>query len=204
MLTMEEREMTTRKSFTEDEIRAIEPLEKRNHYILSYNQQRLWFIGQQDPHSPAYNLPGIFEFDKPNDPESDLVYKGVVFNEMKGAMSSPVSTLWQSITEHLFPTTTYHYNSGGDPKVIPDLSYQQLKEFYQTHYHPSNAYIFMYGNGDIEKHLAFLNDGYLKHFDRLTDFPEVIGQKPFSSGAPASPSATTLGTMLNVYKEQNY
>ena len=61
------------------------------------------------------------EFEQPDNPQSPLVFKGVVFNEMKGAMSSPTSTLWQTLTEHLFPTTTYHYNSGGDPAHIPDL-----------------------------------------------------------------------------------
>ena len=79
------------------------------------------------------------EFAKPDDSNSDLTYKGVVYNEMKGAMSSPVSQLWQLFTKHLFPTTTYHYNSGGDPEQITNLSYEGLKSFYKKHYHPSNA-----------------------------------------------------------------
>ena len=66
------------------------------------------------------------EFIDAEDPQSSLVYKGVVFNEMKGAMSSVTSTLWQTLCHHLFPSTTYHYNSGGDPEHIPDLSYEQL------------------------------------------------------------------------------
>ena len=81
------------------------------------------------------------EFEEMSNPETDLVYKGVVFNEMKGAMSSPVSQLWQKISKHLFPTNTYHYNSGGEPAEITDLSYQQLKSFYSSHYHPSLSLI---------------------------------------------------------------
>ncbi|UQB43060.1 insulinase family protein [Thiomicrospira microaerophila] len=89
-----------------------------------------------------------FEFEKMDDANSPLTYKGVVFNEMKGAMSSPVSTLWQTLTTELYPTSTYHYNSGGEPEAIPDLTYQQLVAFHQTHYHPSNAVFMTYGNQD--------------------------------------------------------
>lgn len=69
------------------------------------------------------------EFAEPHNPDSELVYKGVVYNEMKGAMSSPTSVLWDQVTRYVFPTTTYHFNSGGDPEAIPDLSYEQLKAF---------------------------------------------------------------------------
>ena len=87
------------------------------------------------------------EFAEPDNPDSELVFKGVVFNEMKGAMSSPTSVLWQAVSEHLFPsTTTYHYNSGGEPEHIPDLSYEELVNFYRTHYHPSNAVFMTYGD----------------------------------------------------------
>ncbi|MGE8654162.1 MAG: insulinase family protein [Acinetobacter gandensis] len=74
------------------------------------------------------------------------VYKGVVFNEMKGAMSSPSDQLYHQLAHHLFPETTYHYNSGGDPKDIPDLSYAELVSFYKSHYHPSNAVFMTFGN----------------------------------------------------------
>jgi len=66
------------------------------------------------------------EFAEADNPQSELVFKGVVFNEMKGAMSSIPSVLWGKLCEHLFPTTTYHYNSGGEPENIPDLSYDEL------------------------------------------------------------------------------
>ncbi|OTG82585.1 peptidase M16 [Acinetobacter sp. ANC 5054] len=74
------------------------------------------------------------------------VFKGVVFNEMKGAMSSPSDQLYHQLAHHLFPETTYHYNSGGDPKDIPDLSYDELVGFYKSHYHPSNAVFMTFGN----------------------------------------------------------
>jgi len=86
------------------------------------------------------------EFADPENPESPLEFKGVVYNEMKGAMSSVTSTLWHTLTRYLFPTTTYHFNSGGEPDCIPNLSYNQLREFYRSHYHPSNAIFMTFGN----------------------------------------------------------
>jgi Zn-dependent M16 (insulinase) family peptidase len=107
------------------------------------------------------------EFADPDNPDSELLYKGVVFNEMKGAMSSPSSTLWQTLTKYLFPATTYHYNSGGDPEHIPDLSYRELKAFYKSHYHPSNAVFMTYGNIPAIEHQQRLNEKALSHFDKL-------------------------------------
>jgi Zn-dependent M16 (insulinase) family peptidase len=107
------------------------------------------------------------EFEKPDDPTTDLVYKGVVYNEMKGAMSSPTSQLWQSLSSHLFPTTTYHYNSGGEPDHIVDLSYDDLVQFYRHHYHPSNAIFATYGNIPACEHHERFEELALKRFDRL-------------------------------------
>jgi hypothetical protein len=86
------------------------------------------------------------EFEEADNTNSNLVYKGVVFNEMKGAMSSISSTLWQTLSSHLFPTSTYHYNSGGEPADIPSLNYDDLVAFYKTHYHPGNAMFMTFGN----------------------------------------------------------
>lgn len=86
------------------------------------------------------------EFAETDNPDSELVFKGVVFNEMKGAMSSVPSQLWHTLCKYLYPTTTYHYNSGGEPEDIPNLTYEQLKDFYRTHYHPSNAIFMTYGD----------------------------------------------------------
>lgn len=82
-------------------------------------------------------------------PASALVYKGVVFNEMKGAMSSAHSVLYERLNHHLFPTTTYHYNSGGEPADIPDLTHEALLAFHRRHYHPSNAVFMTFGNADV-------------------------------------------------------
>ena len=106
------------------------------------------------------------EFAEPNNPESDLVYKGVVFNEMKGAMSSPTSTLWQTFTKYLFPETTYHHNSGGEPTSIPDLTYEQLREFYASHYHPSNAVFMTFGDLDVAAVQTKIHEQALKGFER--------------------------------------
>lgn len=74
------------------------------------------------------------------------VFKGIVFNEMKGAMSSPTDQLYHRLAHYLYPQTTYHYNSGGDPACIPDLVHQDLVDFHASHYHPSNAVLMTYGN----------------------------------------------------------
>ena len=103
-----------------------------------------------------------------------LVYKGVVYNEMKGAMSSPNQVMARSILNALYPETTYSYNSGGDPSIIPRLTYDQLKSFHRRHYHPSNAFFYTYGNLPLNDHLDFINQKILKHFKRIdsdTDVP---------------------------------
>ncbi|OUY06046.1 insulinase family protein [Acinetobacter populi] len=100
-----------------------------------------------------------FENDKP-------VFKGIVFNEMKGACSAPTDQLYHKLAQHLYPQTTYHYNSGGDPKDIPDLSYQELVDFYKSHYHPSNAVFMTFGDADVyDLHEKFEQQA-LKHFEK--------------------------------------
>lgn len=101
------------------------------------------------------------------DPNSALQFKGVVYNEMKGAMSSATAQLWQTLSSYLFPTTTYHYNSGGEPTHIPDLTYEQLKHFYREHYHPSNAIFMTYGDIPAIEHQTSFEELALKRFDRL-------------------------------------
>ncbi len=109
------------------------------------------------------------EFENPSDPSSALVYKGVVFNEMKGAMSTPVSALWHTLCEHLYPTTTYHYNSGGEPECIPDLSYEELTAFYRSHYHPSNAVFMTFGSLPAARHQQRMHEQALVRFARLDE-----------------------------------
>jgi Zn-dependent M16 (insulinase) family peptidase len=101
-----------------------------------------------------------------NDIKDPLVYKGVVFNEMKGALSSPERVQEESILAALFPGHTYGYNAGGDPVNIPDLDFEEIKQFHDTFYHPSNAYIYFYGDDDPEKRLELM-DGYLKPYQAI-------------------------------------
>ena len=108
------------------------------------------------------------EFAEPGNADSELVYKGVVFNEMKGAMSSPLSALHQSLHSALFPTVTYHFNSGGDPERIPDLSYADLKAFHARHYHPSNAIFMTYGDLPASHHQQQFDSLALNRFDSQT------------------------------------
>ena len=120
------------------------------------------------------------EFSEPEDTNSELVYKGVVFNEMKGAMSSPVSQLYQNIKHYLFPYNTYHFNSGGDPEAITDLTYDQLKAFYKTHYHPSNATFFTFGDRPAADIQQRIHDQALHRFKALDHKLEVPLEKRFS------------------------
>lgn len=102
------------------------------------------------------------EFREPQDPTSPLEYRGIVFNEMKGALNSAMSRLSEAISESLFPDLTYGCNSGGDPKVIPQLTYAQLKDFHQAYYHPSRCLFFFYGDLPLEGHLDFLAEHCLE------------------------------------------
>ena len=121
------------------------------------------------------------EFEEPTNPESDLVYKGVVFNEMKGAMSSISSQLWQAVGESLFPDTTYGVNSGGEPENITDLSYEQLQDFYKTHYHPDNATFVTFGDISAKEHQFKIQEFALKHFAPLNKRIEVPLQDKFDN-----------------------
>ncbi len=119
------------------------------------------------------------EFSEPGNPDSELEFKGVVFNEMKGAMSSPVSTLWQTLTKHLFGSTTYHFNSGGEPECIPDLSYQELIDFYKVHYHPSNAIFMTFGDIPAEEQQERFETLVLSQFERLDKVITVDDEKRY-------------------------
>ena len=119
------------------------------------------------------------EFEQAADSASPLVFKGVVYNEMKGAMSSVTSTLWQTLCQYLYPSTTYHYNSGGDPQHIPDLSYQDLLAFYRRHYHPSNAVFMTFGDIPAIEHQEKFQNLALQHFLRHGDCPHVGDEKRY-------------------------
>jgi Zn-dependent M16 (insulinase) family peptidase len=104
------------------------------------------------------------DFADPDDPAS-LMIKGVVFNEMKGAMADPSSLLGRRLNAALFPTTCYGQNSGGEPLVIPELTWEQLRAFHKSYYHPSNSWIFTYGNLPLEEHLRHIDKLALSRFE---------------------------------------
>ena len=101
------------------------------------------------------------------DTEGPLKYNGVVYNEMKGAFSSPDEVLEREIMNSLFPDTPYGCESGGDPDHIPELSYEEFLQFHKTYYHPSNSYIYLYGNMDMAEKLEFIDEHYLSAFEKL-------------------------------------
>ncbi|MDT8444501.1 MAG: insulinase family protein [Desulfuromonadales bacterium] len=112
------------------------------------------------------------DFADPNDPDS-LMIKGVVFNEMKGAMADPSSLLGRRLNAELFPTTCYGENSGGEPLVIPELTWEQLCAFHKSYYHPSNSWIFTYGDLPIEEHLQHIEELALSRFERQDVVSEI-------------------------------
>ena len=125
----------------------------------------------------SFKQEGIrFEFEDPADPTSGLRYKGVVFNEMKGALASPQAAVQHLVGRALFPHLTYEHISGGDPEHIPDLTWDHLRKFHAVHYHPSNAYFYTYGDKPLEETLAMIEENVLKHFERIqvdTSIPDV-------------------------------
>ncbi|HIJ69397.1 MAG TPA: peptidase M16, partial [Deltaproteobacteria bacterium] len=134
-----------------------------------------------------------------SDPDAPLAIKGVVYNEMKGVYSSPDSMLSEVSQQSLFPDTTYGLDSGGDPRVIPSLTFEQFKSFHEKFYHPSNARIYFYGNDDPDRRLEIIQ-GYLKDFGRSepeSDVPiQALKDKPsriVRSFAAGSGEAVTGG-----------
>ena len=112
--------------------------------------------------------------------DADLEISGVVYNEMKGAFSSPEGVLDRVILNSLFPDTSYANESGGDPEVIPELTYEQFLDFHRKYYHPSNSYIYLYGDMDMEEKLRWLDEKYLSDFDQIQVDSQIRYQEPFT------------------------
>ncbi len=115
------------------------------------------------------------------DEKDEITINGVVYNEMKGAFSSADDVLERQILAALFPDTSYAFESGGDPDVIPELSYEEFLEFHRTYYHPCNSYIYLYGDLDMVEKLQWLDEKYLQHFPKGQVESEIKEQKPFSA-----------------------
>lgn len=120
------------------------------------------------------------EFANPFDKNSLLEHKGIVFNEMKGALSTPSARLGEFIHEALFPDTPYGVNSGGTPAIITELTYEGLKQFYQTFYHPSRCLFFFYGSLPLEGHLDFIAKHALEGVEKKDSLPPIPSQSRFS------------------------
>ena len=138
----------------------------------------------------AVFYPNIYQSDKTfrqegwsyhlDDPDGELTLSGVVYNEMKGAFSSPEGVLDRVILNSLFPDTSYANESGGDPEVIPELTYGQFLDFHRKYYHPSNSYIYLYGDMDMEEKLRWLDEKYLSAFDAIEVDSAIRYQQPFA------------------------
>ena len=138
----------------------------------------------------AVFYPNIYQNDKTfrqegwsyklDDPDGELTISGVVYNEMKGAFSSPEGVLDRVVLNSLFPDNAYSVESGGDPEVIPELTYEQFLDFHRKYYHPSNSYIYLYGDMDMEEKLRWLDEKYLSDFENEPVDSEIHLQKPFT------------------------
>ncbi len=115
--------------------------------------------------------------------DDELTINGVVYNEMKGAFSSPDDVLYREIMNSLYPHTSYAVESGGDPDVIPELTYEDFLAFHQKYYHPSNSYIYLYGDMDMEERLAYLDREYLSEYEALSVDSAPAAEPPFQEMA---------------------
>ncbi len=136
-------------------------------------------------HPLIYSKPEIFyqegwhhEFAE----DGTVSYKGVVFNEMKGATSDPDDILEEAVMQGLFPDNCYKHNSGGAPASIPDLTYDMFIANHKKYYDPSNSYIFIDGSVDIDTTLGIIDDEYLSHYDAAPEIPPIDMQKPSDGG----------------------
>ncbi len=117
-----------------------------------------------------------YEIDSPDAP---LRYSGVVYNEMKGATSSPEDLLETELLKRLYPDTAYAFESGGNPEKIPDITQESFVAFHKKYYHPSNSYIYLYGDMDIDGTLSFIDEEYLSHFSRQEVDSALVKQSLF-------------------------
>ncbi|GKX30999.1 peptidase [Vallitalea longa] len=165
--------------------------DKTMYPVASLNDKD--FINLIDVYMDAVFYPNIYErpeilrqegwhYDLAN-PEEDITIKGVVYNEMKGAFSSPEQVLFRKIQQSLMPDTPYAYESGGDPDYIPNLTEEGFLDFHKKYYHPSNSYIYLYGDSDVVEMLQWLDDKYLSEFDSIEIDSKINRQEPFDEFA---------------------
>ena len=131
----------------------------------------------------------------PENPTGDLKITGIVYNEMKGVFSDPESCLYRSVSNRLLPNTLYANESGGDPVAIPDLTYEQLKGFHETYYHPSNGYFFLYGDIPTKDYLEFLAD----KLDKIPKSDALASSTPLKSEITRQNSWQAPQTLRDTY-----
>ena len=137
-------------------------------------------------HPNVYKEPKIFrqegwhyEIEDIGGENEEIKLNGVVYNEMKGAFSNPDSVLERYTLRSLFPDTTYSNESGGLPEKIPELKYEEFLSFHRQFYHPSNSYIYLYGDMDMEEKLGWIDEHYLGSFEKINTDSAVKEQKPY-------------------------
>lgn len=168
-------------------LNAMTYSDKTVYPIASYNEKD--FHNMMDVYLDAVFFPNIYkkpeifrqegwhyEIEKEDD---ELTYNGVVYNEMKGVYSSPEELLMRMIQKSLLKDTCYQYESGGDPEYITELSYEDFIAFHSKYYHPSNSYIYFYGDLDLEEELAYLDREYLSRFDYREIDSSISMQEPY-------------------------
>ena len=161
--------------------------DKTMYPIASRNNKD--FKNLMDVYLDAVFYPNIYKFEEIlkqegwhydiENKEKDIQYKGVVYNEMQGAYSSPESILFRNINKRLFPDTCYSHDSGGNPDNIPDLTYDDFLETHKKFYHPSNSYIYIYGDMNILDELKFIHENYLSDFNKRESIIQISKQEPF-------------------------
>ncbi len=162
--------------------------DKTMYPVASYNDQD--FKNLMDVYLDAVLHPNILKYEEIfkqegwhyelEDKDAPLTINGVVYNEMKGAYSSADEILQSTLFEAMFPDNTYSKDSGGNPDFIPELTYEDFLGFYKNYYHPSNSYIYLYGDFDIKERLEWMDQAYLCNYDVLNIDTSVPEQKPYA------------------------
>ena len=163
--------------------------DKTLYPVASYNEQD--FKNLMDVYLDAVFHPNITKYQEIfmqegwhyelESEDAPLTINGVVYNEMKGAYSSPDEVLQTAIAQALFPDNTYSKNSGGDPDHIPELTYEHYLDFYHKYYHPSNSYIYLYGDMDVKERLEWMDRAYLSAYESMEIDSKIPMQKPFDA-----------------------
>lgn len=162
--------------------------DKTMYPVASYNEQD--FKNLMHVYMDAVFHPNIYKEEKIfkqegwhyelESEDADLVYNGIVYNEMKGVYSSIDGVIDRITLQSLFPDNGYSCESGGDPDFIPDLTYQQYLDFHRRYYHPSNSYIYLYGDMDMVERLEWIDKEYLSKYDALEIDSEIKPQPAFN------------------------